>query len=184
MAQQEKGLADLLEHGLKDIYYAEKAIYKALPKMIEGASDEELRDAISSHRDETEGQIETLERVFEAMDKKASGEKCEAIDGILKEADSLLKDFGGTAAGDAAIIFASQAVEHYEITRYGSLRTYAELLGLDDVAEMLNEILEQEVAADETLSDLAEDRINEDAVGEADEEDDDEDDEDEDKDAQ
>lgn len=177
MAQQEKGLADLLEHGLKDIYYAEKAIYKALPKMIEGASDEELRDAISSHRDETEGQIETLERVFEAMDKKPSGEKCDAIDGILKEADSLLKDFGGTAAGDAAIIFASQAVEHYEITRYGSLRTYAELLGLDDVAEMLNEILEQEVAADETLSDLAEDRINEDAAGEVDEADTDEDEE-------
>ena len=185
MAQQDKDLSDLLEHGLKDIYYAEKAIYKALPKMIEAAADEELRDAIASHRDETEGQIETLERVFEAMDKKPSGEKCDAIDGILKEADSLLKDFGGTAAGDAAIIFASQAVEHYEITRYGSLRTYAELLGLDDVAEMLNEILEQEVAADETLSDLAEDRINEDAVGESDEEEADEDeDEDEDKDAQ
>ena len=165
MAQQEKGLADLLEHGLKDIYYAEKAIYKALPKMIEGASDEELRDAISSHRDETEGQIETLERVFEAMDKKPSGEKCDAIDGILKEADSLLKDFGGTAAGDAAIIFASQAVEHYEITRYGTLKRWAMLLGFDDAARLLDETLQQESKTDESLTALADARANDKAKG-------------------
>ncbi|MBV0890663.1 ferritin-like domain-containing protein [Paracoccus sp. Z118] len=165
----DKTLEDLLEHGLKDMYYAEKAILKALPKMAKAAQDDDLRDAIEKHRKETEGQIENLEKCFEAMDKKPTGEKCDAMDGILKEGDSLLKEFGGTPAGDAAIIFAAQAVEHYEITRYGSLRTYAEMLGMDDVADLLNEILEEEAAADETLSDLAEDGINDAAMGDDDE---------------
>ncbi|WP_299363249.1 ferritin-like domain-containing protein [uncultured Paracoccus sp.] len=169
MAQSQKGLEDLLEHGLKDMYYAENAILKALPKMIEGATDKELRNGLEKHREQTEGQIRDLEKCFKAMDKKAEGEKCEAIEGILKEGDSLLKDFGGTPAGDAAIIFSSQAVEHYEIARYGSLRTYADLLGMDDVSDLLNGILEQEIAADEILSELAEDHVNEDALADDDE---------------
>src|SRR5690606_20148564 len=101
----EKGLIDLLEHGLRDIYYAEKKIYKALPKMIKAADDEELVAALTSHREETQGHIEHLEAVFDSMGLRARGEKCDAIDGILEEGEGILEDFGGTLAGDAAIIF-------------------------------------------------------------------------------
>ena len=178
MATEQKGLEDLLIHGLKDMYYAEGKIQKALPKMIEAASDEALRDALENHLAETGEQITKLESAFEAMGQAAKGEKCDAIEGILKEGDSLLGDFGGTSSGDAAIIFSCQAVEHYEISRYGSLRAYADLLGLDDVAEILDGILDQEDAADELLSEIAEERANPMAAGveggedEADEEED------------
>lgn len=160
----DKTLLDLLKHGLKDMYYAENRILKALPKMIEAAESDELREALSSHRDETEGQVASLERAFAALGEKAEAEKCDAMDGILKEGDSLLSDFGGTPSGDAAIIFSCQAVEHYEIARYGSLRAYAELLGLETVAEIMGEILEQEETADDTLSEIAEGSVNETAA--------------------
>jgi ferritin-like metal-binding protein YciE len=156
----EMGLDDLFEHGLKDIYYAEKKIYKALPKMIKAAEDAKLKDGLTNHREETAGQIEKLEQIFELLGKRAKGEKCDAIDGILEEGDGLLEDFGGTKAGDAAIIFSCQAVEHYEITRYGSMHTYAMALGMDDAAGLLADILAQEKKADHDLTEVAEGRVN------------------------
>lgn len=157
----EKGLVDLLEHGLRDMYYAERKIYRALPKMIKAAEDAGLADALSSHRDETADQIETLEKVFDAMDLRAKGEKCDAIDGILTEAESILDDFGGSFASDAAIIFSCQAVEHYEIARYTSMVGFADALGLTKVHDLLRSILDQETAAHATLDGLAEGSINE-----------------------
>ena len=156
----QKGLSDLLEHALKDIYYAEKKIYKALPKMIKAAHDPALKDALTNHREETAGQIETLETVFEMMGKRATAEKCDAIDGILEEGTGLLEDFGGTPAGDAAIIFSCQAIEHYEITRYGSMASYARALKMKEVAGLLEGIESQEEAADVALTALAEEHIN------------------------
>jgi ferritin-like metal-binding protein YciE len=166
----EKSLSDLLEHGLKDIYYAEKKIYRALPKMIKAAEDDALVEALTNHRDETAEQIETLEKAFEAMGLRAKGEKCDAIDGILTEAESILDDFGGSFASDAAIIFSCQAVEHYEVARYTSMIGFADALGLDDVQKLLQSILDQENAAHTKLEDLAEESINE-AASEYDEDD-------------
>jgi ferritin-like metal-binding protein YciE len=155
-----KDLSDLLEHALKDIYYAEKKIYKALPKMIKAAQEPALKEGLSAHRDETAQQIELLEEVFSIMGKRAKAEKCDAIDGILEEGTSLLEDFKGSTAIDAAIIFSAQAVEHYEITRYGSMAEYAKVLGLADVAALLDQILQQEKNADKTLTSLAEASVN------------------------
>lgn len=169
MATEQMGLEDLLKHGLQDMYYAEGKIQKALPKMIKAAQDDELKSGLEKHLEETGQQLTKLEEAFELLGEKAKGEKCDAIEGILKEGDSLLQDFGGTQTGDAAIIFSCQAVEHYEIARYGSLRAYAELLGMDDVAQLMSEILDQEEAADELLSEIAEDRANPMAAGEDDE---------------
>jgi ferritin-like metal-binding protein YciE len=157
---QEMGLSDLFEHGLKDIYYAEKKIYKALPKMIKAAEDAKLKDGLTHHREETAEQIGKLEEIFELLGKRARGAKCDAIDGILEEGNGLLEDFGGTKAGDAAIIFSCQAVEHYEITRYGSMHTYATALGMNDAAGLLADILAQEKKADEDLTKVAETRVN------------------------
>jgi ferritin-like metal-binding protein YciE len=156
----EKKLDDLFEHALKDIYYAEKKILKALPKMIKAAHDDGLREGLESHRQETEGHVSKLEQVFSILGKSPKAVKCEAIDGILSEADGVLKDFGKSKACDAAIIFSGQAVEHYEITRYGSMHAWATSLGIDDAAEILESILEEEKAADSKLTDLAESRIN------------------------
>ena len=153
-------LAALFEHALKDIYYAEKKIYKALPKMIKAASDPALKEALTLHRDETAGQIEILEKVFENIGKRPKAEKCDAIDGILEEGDGLLEDFGKTGAGDAAIVFSCQAVEHYEITRYGSMVAFAIALGHTEAAEMISGILAQEHTADEKLTEMAESHIN------------------------
>lgn len=155
-----KGLADLFEHGLKDIYYAEKKIHKSLPKMIKAASDPELQSGLTAHREETAEQISRLEEIFGILGKKPQAKKCEAIDGILKEGDGLLKDFGKTRAGDAAIVFSCQAVEHYEITRYGSMQTYAAELGHKDIAALLRQTLNEEKNADKTLSKVAVSRVN------------------------
>lgn len=156
----EKRLDDLFEHALKDIYYAEKKILKALPKMIKAANDSELKDGLENHRMETEGHVDKLEQVFGILGKTPKAVKCVAIEGILSEADEVLEDFGGTKACDAAIIFSGQAVEHYEITRYGSMHAWATSLGMDEVAEIIESILMEEKAADEKLTDLAESRIN------------------------
>ena len=156
----EKNLDDLFEHALKDIYYAEKKILQALPEMINAAHDSDLREAIKNHRVETEGHVSKLEQIFSILRKPASGIKCEAIEGILGEADEILKDFGSTKACDAAIIFSGQAVEHYEITRYGSMKAWATSLGMDEVADLIESILNEEKAADNKLSELAESRIN------------------------
>ena len=159
-ATAKKTLEDLLEHGLRDMYYAEKKILKSLEKMARAAEEEDLRSGLETHHTETKEQIRMLERAFEAMGKKAKAEKCDAMDGILAEGDALLKEFSGTSAGDAAIVFSARAVEHYEIARYGSLRSYGELLGLEEVADLMQQILEQEIATDEKLSDIAEDSVN------------------------
>ena len=156
----EKNLDDLFEHALKDIYYAEKKILKSLPKMIKAAHDTDLKEGLESHRQETEGHVSKLEQVFSILGKTPKAVKCEAIDGILSEADEVLKEFGRSKACDAAIIFSGQAVEHYEITRYGSMHAWASSLGMDDAAEILESILEEEKAADHKLTDLAEGRIN------------------------
>lgn len=155
-----KGLDALFEHGLKDMYYAEKKILRSLPKMIKAAEDPALKQALEKHREETTGQIEVLEQVFDMIGKRAKAEKCDAIDGILEEATSLLEDFGSSRTGDAAIVFSAQAVEHYEITRYGSLVAFATALGMTDAARALKTILDQEYAADKALSGMAEGGIN------------------------
>jgi ferritin-like metal-binding protein YciE len=157
-------LSDLLEHALKDMYYAEKKIHKSLPKMIRSAQDPALKDGLSAHRDETAEQIEILEEVFTILGKRAKAEKCDAIDGILEESASLLEDFKGSTALDATIIFSAQAVEHYEITRYGSMQAYAKVLGHNDVAMLLGKILQQEKTADKTLTALAKTSVNADAA--------------------
>lgn len=156
----EKTLADLFEHALKDIYYAEKKIYKTLPKMIKAAEDPKLKQGLTKHRGETADQIEKLESVFALLDKKPRAVKCDAIDGILAEGAELLEDFGGTVAGDAAIIFSCQAVEHYEITRYGSMHAFATALGHKEAAGLIASILAQEKTADVDLSKLAKARVN------------------------
>lgn len=156
----EKSLDDLFLHALKDMYYAEKKIHKALPKMIKAAQAPELVEALTNHRSETEQQIAGLEDIFGMLGKPAKGEPCAAINGILEEAESILEDFGHTRVCDAAIIFSCQAVEHYEITRYGSMHAFAQVLGHEDAARILETILDQEKNADTSLTDMAESRVN------------------------
>jgi ferritin-like metal-binding protein YciE len=164
MAAKEKGLEDLFLNTLKDIYYAEKQILRALPKMAKAAESEELRQAFQTHRDETEGQIERLEQVFEAIGKRAQGKTCEAIQGIIEEGKEIMEDFADSDALDAGLIAAGQAVEHYEISRYGTLRTWAQELGMQDAAQLLEETLEEEKKTDKLLSELAEARVNQKAA--------------------
>lgn len=160
MAAKEKTLDDLFLHTLKDIFYAEKQILKALPKMAKAAESEELRQAFEKHREETEGQIERLEQVFQMLGKPARGVQCEAINGIIEEGKEVMEDFADSVVLDAGILAAAQAVEHYEITRYGSLRTWAEELGMRDAAKLLEQNLEEEKKTDLLLTKLAEARVN------------------------
>lgn len=158
-----ENLRALLEDQLKDIYYAEKAIAKALPDMIENASSEELSTALSTHLTETEGQIERLEEVFKALGKKAEAKKCEAILGILKEGESIIEDTQQGDVRDAGIIAAAQKVEHYEIASYGTLAAFAKTLGETEVYDLLSETLEEEKRTDVLLSEVAESFVNEEA---------------------
>ena len=160
MPAKEKTLNDLFLHTLKDVYYAEKQILKALPKMAKAAESEELKQAFETHRDETEGQIERLEQVFEMLGKAARGVQCEAINGIIEEGKEVMEDFADSEALDAGILAAAQAVEHYEITRYGTLITWAKQLGRDDAIELLQGNLEQEKHADKLLTEIAEATVN------------------------
>jgi ferritin-like metal-binding protein YciE len=160
MAAKEKTLNDLFLHTLKDIYYAEKQILKALPKMAKAAESEELRQAFETHREETEGQIERLEQVFKLLEKPARGVQCEAINGIIEEGKEVMEDFAESTALDAGILAAAQAVEHYEITRYGSLKTWAEELGLTEAARLIDQNLQEEKKTDQLLTQLAEARVN------------------------
>jgi ferritin-like metal-binding protein YciE len=155
MASQ-KGLEDLFYDTLRDVYYAERQILKALPKMMKAAQSEELQAAFEKHRTETEGQVERLQQVFEIFGKRAMGKTCEAINGIIEEGESIIEDYEGAPALDAGLIAAAQAVEHYEISRYGTLKRWAELLDMQDAAELLDATLEEEKATDQALSDLAE----------------------------
>ena len=153
-------LDDLFVHTLQDIYYAEHQILKALPKMIKKVSDSELREALSDHLDQTRIHVERLEQVFEMHGAEVKAVDCPAIDGILKEADEIVADVADKQVLDAAIIAAAQAVEHYEITRYGTLATWAKQLGHADCAAVLVETLDEEKEADEILTDVAKGRVN------------------------
>ncbi|AMN40065.1 hypothetical protein RHPLAN_16100 [Rhodoplanes sp. Z2-YC6860] len=160
MAKEPKMLDALFHDTLKDIYYAEKKILSALPKMAKAAESEDLRAAFEKHHEETEGQIARLEQVFEAIDAKPQGKKCAAIEGILDEGQEIIKEYKGSPALDAGMLAAAQAVEHYEISRYGTLRTWAKELGLEDVVKLLEETLEEEEATDQALTELAESAVN------------------------
>lgn len=157
-------LDDLFVHTLKDVYYAERQIVKALPTMISKATDASLRQGFEAHLDESENHIARLDRVFELHGTSASGVNCPAIDGILEEADELAGDVADKEVLDAALIAAAQAVEHYEITRYGTLVAWAKKLGHDDCAALLQETLDEEKAADGKLSALALQGINQKAA--------------------
>ena len=167
MAKEPKQLDELFHDTLKDIYYAEKKILAALPKMAKAAQNEDLTAAFEKHHGETEGQIERLEQVFELIEQKPQGKKCAAIEGILEEGQEIMKEYKGSPALDAGLLAAAQAVEHYEISRYGTLRTWAEELGLDDAMALLQETLDQEEATDQALTKLAEAVVNQEAQAEA-----------------
>jgi ferritin-like metal-binding protein YciE len=163
----QKGLEDLFLDGLKDIYYAEKKITKALPKMAKAAQGEEVVAAFEKHLAETEGQIERLEEIFAMVGQSPKAKACPAIDGILEEGDEIAREYKGASALDAGLVAAAQAVEHYEIARYGTLIAWAELLGKADAAAILKETLAEEEATDEALSQLGESGVNERALQEA-----------------
>lgn len=163
----EKTLENLFYDTLKDIYYAERKILKSLPKMARGAQSAELKTAFETHREETEGQIERLQQVFDIIGKRAMGKTCDAIEGILAEGEEILEEYEGTDALDAGLIASAQAVEHYEITRYGTLKRWATLLGYEDAARLLDETLQEESKTDESLTALADARANDKARGEA-----------------
>jgi ferritin-like metal-binding protein YciE len=167
MAKEPKQLDELFHDTLKDIYYAEKKILSALPKMAKAAQNDDLRAAFEKHHGETEGQIERLEQVFELIEEKPQGKKCPAIEGILDEGQEIIKEFKGSPALDAGLVSAAQAVEHYEIARYGTLRTWAEELDLGDAAKLLQQTLDEEEATDEALTELAEAVVNQEAQAEA-----------------
>ncbi|MBA3324030.1 MAG: ferritin-like domain-containing protein [Rhodobacteraceae bacterium] len=155
-----KTMDDLFVHTLRDIYYAEQQIEKALPKMISKAADEGLRSGFEKHLTETRNQIQRLEQVFQLHGAQAKGVRCPAIDGIIEEADEIASDIADQDVLDAALIAAGQAVEHYEITRYGTLVAWAKELGREDCAELLRQNLEEEKATDAKLTELALQRVN------------------------
>jgi ferritin-like metal-binding protein YciE len=161
MAKQEKSLNDLFEDTLKDIYYAENKILKALPKMAKAAHSDELRTAFQKHLQETEGQVSRLEKVFELAHVTLRGKKCEVIEGLLEEGAEIMKEFKGAPALDAGLVSAAQAVEHYEIARYRTLRCWAEQLGFNEAIGLLGASLSEEKNTDAALTQLAETKINE-----------------------
>ena len=158
--KQEKTLEDLLLETLKDMYSAEKQILRGLQKMSKAANAEELREAFETHAEETEAQIERIEQAFESMDKPARAKTCEAVKGLIAEANEVAKEFKGSDALDAGLISAAQAVEHYEISRYGTLKTWAGQLGMKDAARLFEETLAEEKKTDALLTKLAESSAN------------------------
>lgn len=166
MAKKPKLLADLFHETLKDIYFAENKILKTLPKMARAAHSRELKAAFVKHERETKGQIKRLEGVFKILGKPARGKTCAAINGITEEGAEIMKDFKGMPALDAGLLAAAQAVEHYEISRYGTLRTWAQELGLPDAAALLDATLREESATDKALTNLAKSVVNVEAEAE------------------
>ncbi len=160
MADKDKDLNELFLDTLKDIYYAEKQIMKALPKMAKAANSEKLQAAFQKHMDETEGQIERLEQIFELIGKPARGKKCDAIEGIIDEGKEIMDEYKGTAALDAGLLAAAQAVEHYEISRYGTLKAWAGKLDMPQAVKLLYQTLNEEKKTDDTLSKIAETAVN------------------------
>jgi ferritin-like metal-binding protein YciE len=159
-----KTLDDLFLHQLQDIYYAEQQITKALPKMISKATDQKLKQGFETHLQETEGQIKRLERVFEMHGNKPKAVDCPAIDGIIKEANETAGEISDKEVLDAALVASAQAVEHYEITKYGTLIAWAKRLGRDDCASVLQQTLDEEKATDQKLTAMAESKINQKAA--------------------
>jgi ferritin-like metal-binding protein YciE len=156
----EKNLQELFHETLKDIYFAEKKILSALPKMAKAAQSEDLKTAFLKHETETEEHVARLEKVFEEIDETPRGKTCDAIVGIIEEGQEVMKEFKGAPALDAGLLAAAQAVEHYEIARYGTLKTWAVELGLDQSVKLLESTLGEEKKTDETLTKLAESEVN------------------------
>ncbi len=169
-SRPQKTLSDLFHEGLKDIYFAENKIIETLPKMAKAAHSKELTAAFNKHLRETQGQVKRLDRVFRIFGKPARGKPCEGINGIAEEGAEIMKEFRGMPALDAGLVAAAQAVEHYEISRYGTLRTWAEQLGMPDAANLLQQTLEEEEATDQALTELATSVVNLEAEQEEEEE--------------
>jgi ferritin-like metal-binding protein YciE len=161
---KEKTLEDLFHETLKDIYYAEKKLVTALPKMAKAAHSPELKAAFEKHAAETKGQVDRLEQVFELIEEPARGKTCDAINGLVEEGQEVAKEFKGSPALDAGLLAAAQAVEHYEISRYGTLKTWAEQLGLGQAVRLLDATLKEEKKTDEALTQLAEATVNQEAA--------------------
>jgi ferritin-like metal-binding protein YciE len=155
-----KTLRDLYVHELKDIYSAEKQITKALPKMAKSASHEELAEGFEEHLAQTEQHIERLETILEGLGESTRGEKCKGMEGLLEEGKKMMEEDAAPEVLDAALISAAQRVEHYEIAAYGTVRTYAEMLGEDEAVQLLQQTLDEEIETDEKLTELAESAIN------------------------
>jgi ferritin-like metal-binding protein YciE len=163
MAKAPKKLDELFHDTLKDIYFAEKKILSTLPKMAKAAHSDDLKAAFEKHHGETKGHIERLDRIFASINQKPQGKTCAAIVGITDEGAEIMEEYKGSPALDAGLLAAAQAVEHYEISRYGTLRTWAEELGLKEAATLLEETLEEEKATDEALTEIAESVVNQEA---------------------
>ncbi|HEX2969125.1 MAG TPA: ferritin-like domain-containing protein [Bacteroidales bacterium] len=166
ISQNETDLRQLLEDQLKDIYWAEKAITRSMPELVEKADSQELVDALTEHMEQTLQQVTRLENVFEILDLKAEAKKCEAMEGLIEEAEDITDDLDEGPVRDAGIIAAAQKIEHYEIASYGTLRSFANILGEYEAASLLEETLEEEKDADQKLTDLAESVINIEAANE------------------
>ncbi len=160
MATKEKTLEDLFLDTLKDIYHAEKQILRALGKMSKSAESEELRQLFEQHREETDGQIQRLEQVFEMLGKRPQGKPCEAMQGLVEEGKEIMDEFKGSPALDAGLISSAQAVEHYEMARYGTLASWATQLGMPDAARLFEETLKEEKNADQLLNRAAQAKVN------------------------
>jgi len=155
-----KGLQELFTETLKDIYFAERQILKALPKMAREAKSSELKQAFETHREQTETHVERLQQVFDIASKPARGKTCDAILGIIEEGKEVIEDFGGSPALDAGLVSSAQAVEHYEIARYGTLKNWAGQLGLNEAVKLLDLTLQEEIKTDQLLSKLASQKVN------------------------
>lgn len=164
MPSESKTLDDLFLDTLKDIYYAEKQILKALPKMAKAANAPELKQAFETHREQTEGHVERLTEVFEAIGKAPRGKTCDAILGIIEEGKGIIEEFEGSPALDAGLVAAAQAVEHYEIARYGTLKAWAQQLGLKDAVKLLDQTLGEEEKTDQLLTKLGMTSVNKQAA--------------------
>lgn len=162
-----KTLNDLLLLFMQDVYYAERQILKALPKMAKATQNAELKDALMHHREETQGQVERLQKAFEALGKRARGQTCEAINGIIEEGEEVIEEMPEGGVRDAGILASAQAVEHYEMARYGTIIAWAKAVGAEDVAKLMHETLEEEKKADTLLNDLAKRGINQQAIKQA-----------------
>lgn len=158
-------MEELFIDEIRDLYDAEKQLVKALPKMAKAATSDELRSAIENHLEETQIHVTRLEQIFDSLGQKGTGKKCAAMTGLIKEGDEIVSSTDDTAVRDAGIIAAAQKVEHYEMSGYGSARTFAQMLGHDDAVSLLEATLKEEKAADRKLNDIAENQVNEEAAG-------------------